>query len=149
MLFAEAAEGGEGTVNNTQNWLVMLAQFAPIILIVVAFWFFLIRPQKKQEKETQKMRNSIGVGDTITTIGGITGTVRQIKDDDDIYIIECGADKSKIAVKKWAVQSRDSEGPSANQNKDSLNEAPKELDKAKNGSDDGKEDKKESKKKDK
>ena len=52
------------------------------------------------------MRNSITEGDLVTTIGGITGTVRQIKDD-DTYIIETGADKPKIAVKKWAIQSKD------------------------------------------
>jgi preprotein translocase subunit YajC len=80
--------------------------FLPIIAIAVGFWFFLIRPQKKQEKEIQKMRNSLEVGDQITTIGGITGIVRQIKDE-DTYIIETGADKSKIAIKKWAVQSKD------------------------------------------
>ena len=77
------------------------------MLIVIAFYFFLIRPQKKQEKEVQKMRDGIAVGDKVTTIGGITGEVRQIKDD-DIYILETGADKSKIAVKKWAIQSKDS-----------------------------------------
>ena len=80
--------------------------WGPLVLIVVAFYFLLIRPQKKQEKKTAEMRNSITEGDLVTTIGGITGTVRQIKDD-DTYIIETGADKSKIAVKKWAIQSKD------------------------------------------
>ena len=45
------------------------------MLIVIAFYFFLIRPQKKQEKEVQKMRDGIAVGDKVTTIGGITGEV--------------------------------------------------------------------------
>lgn len=53
------------------------------------------------------MRNSIGVGDTVTTIGGITGVVRQVKEEEELYIIETGADKSKIAIKKWAIQTKD------------------------------------------
>lgn len=81
-----------------------------IVGLVLVFWLLIIRPQKKQEKETQKMRNSIMVGDTITTIGGINGIVRQIKEDEDLYIIESSADKSKIAVKRWALQSKDASG---------------------------------------
>ena len=83
-----------------------LTTFLPLVIIIVAFYFFLIRPQKKQEKEKQKMLNSIEIGDTITTIGGITGIVRQIKDD-EVYIIETGADKNRISIRKWAIQSKD------------------------------------------
>ena len=86
--------------------LSSLISFVPLIIIIVAFYFFLIRPQRKQEKETQQMRNSIEIGDKITTIGGITGVVRQIKED-DTYIIETGADKNRITIKKWAIQSKD------------------------------------------
>ena len=64
----------------TANIWTTLLSFIPFVLVIVAFYFFLIRPQRKQEKETQKMRNSIEIGDQITTIGGITGVVRQIKD---------------------------------------------------------------------
>lgn len=108
-FFEEAAEATENLSSATpaQQFLQILTTFGPIVLIVIAFYFFLIRPQKKQEKEVQKMRDGITVGDKVTTIGGITGEVRQIKDD-DVYIIETGADKSKIAVKKWAIQSKDS-----------------------------------------
>jgi preprotein translocase subunit YajC len=90
----------------TANIWTTLLSFIPFVLVIVAFYFFLIRPQRKQEKETQKMRNSIEIGDQITTIGGITGIVRQIKDD-DTYIIETGADKNRISIKKWAIQSKD------------------------------------------
>lgn len=98
-----AVESGAGA---QPGFLEMLVSFLPFILIIVAFYFFLIRPQRKQEKETQKMRNSIEIGDQITTIGGITGVVRQIKDE-DTYIIETGADKNRISIKKWAIQSKD------------------------------------------
>lgn len=79
----------------------------PLILIVVVFYFLMIRPQKKQQKETEAMRASIQVGDIVTTIGGIVGTVRQIKDDGEKYVIETGADNDKITVHKWAIQSKD------------------------------------------
>ncbi len=62
----------------------------------------LIRPQKKREKETQAMRNSIEVGDEVITVGGIIGTVVLTKDD--YLVIETGSDRSKIRITRWAVQ---------------------------------------------
>ena len=104
----DVSGGGSASV-----WDTIKAYGFPVLMIVglvLVFWLLIIRPQKKQEKETQKMRNSIMVGDTITTIGGINGIVRQIKEDEDLYIIESSADKSKIAVKRWALQSKDATG---------------------------------------
>ncbi len=104
----DVSGGGSASV-----WDTIKTLGGPVVLIVglvLVFWLLIIRPQKKQEKETQKMRNSIMVGDTITTIGGINGIVRQIKEDEDLYIIESSADKSKIAVKRWALQSKDASG---------------------------------------
>lgn len=90
-----------------QNLGSILMTVLPLVLIFVVFYFFMIRPQRKQQKEAEQMRNSIAVGDRITTIGGIVGTVRQIKDDGSIYVIETGSDNDKITVHKWAVQSKD------------------------------------------
>ena len=104
----DVSGGGSASV-----WDTIKAYGFPVLMIVglvLVFWLLIIRPQKKQEKETQKMRNSIMVGDTITTIGGINGIVRQIKEGEDLYIIESSADKSKIAVKRWALQSKDASG---------------------------------------
>ena len=104
----DVSGGGSASV-----WDTIKAYGFPVLMIVgliLVFWLLIIRPQKKQEKETQKMRNSIMVGDTITTIGGINGIVRQIKEDEDLYIIESSADKSKIAVKRWALQSTHASG---------------------------------------
>ena len=104
----DVSGGGSASV-----WDTIKAYGFPVLMIVglvLVFWLLIIRPQKKQEKETQKMRNSIMVGDTITTIGGINGIVRQIKEDEGLYIIESSADKSKIAVKRWALQSKDASG---------------------------------------
>lgn len=70
-------------------------------VIIVLFYFVLIRPQKKKQKEEQKLRDSIQVGDEILTIGGIYGKVVSIKDDS--FVIESVADHSKIKIARWAV----------------------------------------------
>lgn len=51
-----------------------------LILIFVVMWFFMIRPQRKQQKELEKFRNALKRGDKVVTIGGIYGTVDEIKD---------------------------------------------------------------------
>ncbi len=112
MLAADAANSATDAANTLEDvspyasLISALPTFLSLVIIIVVFYFFLIRPQKKQEKEKQKMINSIEIGDTITTIGGITGIVRQIKDE-EIYIIETGADKNRISIRKWAIQSKD------------------------------------------
>lgn len=73
-----------------------------LVGMIVIFYFFAIRPQKKQERETAEMRNSITVGDEIITIGGIIGTVVIIKDDK--MMIETGNDRSKLTILKSAVR---------------------------------------------
>jgi len=78
-----------------------LAQFLPLILLIVLMYFLLIRPQKKREKETAEMRNSIRVGDEIVTIGGICGKI--VKTKDETLIIEVGADKVKFEIMRWAI----------------------------------------------
>ncbi|MBE6904301.1 MAG: preprotein translocase subunit YajC [Ruminococcaceae bacterium] len=83
----------------------MLSSLALPILLLVALYFIMIRPQKKKEKETAKMRNELQIGDEVTTIGGIIGRVVQIKDQDQI-VLETGADKNKIRIKRWAIQEK-------------------------------------------
>lgn len=81
----------------------LLVTFVPLLLVIVLMYFMMIRPQKKKQKEEQQMRNNIRVGDEITTIGGICGRVLNIKEDS--LVIETGADRSKMTIKKWALQS--------------------------------------------
>ena len=89
------------------GFMSTLLSFLPFVVIILVFYFLMIRPQRKQQKEQEQMRNSIEVGDQITTIGGIVGTVRQIKDDGDIYVIETGANNDRMTIRKWAVQTKD------------------------------------------
>lgn len=108
-----ATSAASSAASSGFSWATVQQYLFPALMIiglVLVFWLLIIRPQKKQEKETQKMRNGVMVGDTITTIGGINGIVRQIKEDEDLFIIESSADKSKIAVKRWALQSKDAAG---------------------------------------
>ena len=80
----------------------------PILLIVILFvvmYFFTIRPQKKQEKMINDMRNNLQVGDEITTIGGIIGKIVSIKDE--TVLIETGHDRTKIRILKTAVKNVD------------------------------------------
>ena len=80
----------------------MIAIYAVIIGLV---YLFLLRPNSKKKKEEAAMRNNLEIGDEITTIGGIVGRVVNINDDAETMIIETGADRTKIKMKKWALSS--------------------------------------------
>ena len=82
--------------------MAMLATFIPLILMFVVFYFLLIRPQKKRDKEVQKMRENIEVADEIVTIGGIIGRIVSIKDE--TVVIETAGDRSKIRLARWSIQ---------------------------------------------
>jgi len=70
-------------------------------VIVLVMWLVIFRPQKKKQKEEQRMRENLQIGDEIVTIGGINGRIVSIKDD--TIIIE-SPDHSKIQLSNWAVQ---------------------------------------------
>ena len=76
-----------------------------LVVMVAVFYFMLIRPENKRKKEAEQMRSSLKTGDKITTIGGITGTVVNIKDDK--FVIETGADQVRIEFAKWALSTND------------------------------------------
>ena len=90
---ATAAAGGMGST------LIML------VLMLAVFYFMLIRPENKRKKEAEEMRSAVKVGDKITTIGGICGTVVSIKDDK--LVIETGADQVRIELAKWAMSTNE------------------------------------------
>ena len=80
-------------------------QFLPMVLIFVVFWFFLIRPQRKKDKEAQEMLNNLKVGDRVCTIGGIYGTIVRIKDD--VLTVEVGEAKTPMVFARWAIKNID------------------------------------------
>lgn len=87
------AEGGKG---GTASMIIMFA------ILFAAMYFFTIRPQKKQQKMEQEIRENTQIGDEITTIGGICGRVVSVKDD--TIVIETGSDRVKLKFKKYAIQ---------------------------------------------
>jgi preprotein translocase subunit YajC len=108
MAGQQTAEGG-----GSQNFLVTLLPFAAIIAI---FYFLIIRPQNRKQKETQKMLSALKKGDRIVTIGGIHGTIQSVREgsvivriDDNVKVefsrsaisgVESAAKEEKIEEKK-------------------------------------------------
>ncbi|MBQ7319728.1 MAG: preprotein translocase subunit YajC [Clostridia bacterium] len=87
--------------NGSQGWVTIVM----MLVVFVAFYFFAIRPQKKQEREANEMRNSLGVGDEITTIGGILGRV--VKVTEETVVIETSREHNKLHIRKDAIRSVD------------------------------------------
>ena len=97
---ADAAATGDAAqqASMTGSIIYMIFSFG---LLFVVFYFFMIRPQKKKEKEAKQLRDNLQIGDEVTTIGGITGIV--VRKTEDTVVIETGGDRSKIRVKLWAI----------------------------------------------
>lgn len=91
--------GQEGSNGGIWGTIAMVA------VMFVFLYFFMIRPQKKQEKKDAEMRDSLAVGDEVTTIGGIIGKVVSIKGE--TFVLETTKDKTKIRFLKGAVRTVD------------------------------------------
>ncbi|MBR6935410.1 MAG: preprotein translocase subunit YajC [Clostridia bacterium] len=103
-VFAEGE--ADGASNNTQPqgggwpmWIILIIYIAVFVLIG---YFLIFRPQKKRKKEEEEMRASLTLGSEVTTIGGITGKVVSIKDDN--VTIETSLDRTLFEVKNWAIR---------------------------------------------
>ena len=81
---------------------------SPLIMMVAMFaifYFMLIRPENKRKKEAEQMRSAVKKGDKITTIGGIVGTVVDVKENN--IVIETSADQVRIELAKWALSTNE------------------------------------------
>ena len=96
LTFAMMAPAEGGSTGDMMPMILMMAA------LFAAMYFFTIRPQKKQQKMEQEIRENTQIGDEITTIGGICGKVVSVKDD--TIVIETGSDRVKIKFKKYAIQ---------------------------------------------
>ena len=72
-----------------------------LVLMFAVFYFFFIRPENKKKKKVEDMRNSLSLGDEITTIGGMTGKIVQVTEDTVTF--ETGEDRVRIQIKKWGI----------------------------------------------
>ena len=85
----------------TNQFWQMLPSIGIILVLVVAFYFMLIRPQRKREKEETEMRSSLSVGDEITTTGGIVGRILSVSDD--TVVIGTSGDCTKLRIVKSSI----------------------------------------------
>lgn len=85
-----------------------------IVAMCAILYFLMIRPESKRKKEAQNMRDSLAVGDEITTIGGITGTICAVKEN--TIVIESGADRVRVELAKWAVSTKNAQPVEAPRN---------------------------------
>ena len=82
-----------------------------MILMIAIFYFMLIRPENKRKKEAEQMRSSVKKGDKITTIGGIVGTVVDVKENN--IVIETSADQFRLELAKWALSTNETAAEAA------------------------------------
>ena len=95
---ASAAAGGGSTI-------------LMFVVLIAVFYFFMIRPENKRKKEAEQMRSAVKTGDKITTIGGIVGTVVNVKENN--LVIETGADQVRIEIAKWAMSTNETAAETA------------------------------------
>ena len=86
---------------STNSWLSMGIS---LVVLIVVFYFMLIRPENKKKKAAAKMRSELAIGDQITTIGGVVGTICAVKED--TIVIETGADRVRMEFTKWAISGK-------------------------------------------
>ena len=82
----------------------MLGTVGMLVVMLAIFYFMLIRRENKKKKELAKMRSELAVGDEITTIGGIIGTICAVKEES--IVIETSADRVRIEFAKWAISTK-------------------------------------------
>ena len=105
ITLAKAAETAKNAAGNANAGAQATSSIIPLVmmgLMFFALWFFMIRPQKKKQKEEAKMRDNLQPGDEIMTIGGFYGRVISVKEDS--LVIESVVDRSKQKIVRSAVQ---------------------------------------------
>ncbi|MCL2112030.1 MAG: preprotein translocase subunit YajC [Clostridiales bacterium] len=110
------AEGGEGNA---------LMSFLPLVLIIAVFYFILIRPQNKKNKQVNEMRSALKRGDWVTTIGGFRGRV--VKVTDEMLTIEVGKDKVKMDIMRWGISKIEEGTPERSTTRKKRDEEPEEA----------------------
>ena len=96
---------GAQTAAGGSSMIIML------VAMVAIFYFMMIRPENKRKKEAEQMRSALKNGDKVTTIGGIVGTVVNVKEDK--FVIETGADQVRIEFAKWALSTNETAAANA------------------------------------
>ena len=100
-LLMGAPQGGEAAPGST------LMSFLPLIAIVGIFYFLILRPQNKKQKETQKMLSALKKGDRVVTIGGVHGVIQSVKETTGIVKVD---ENTKLEFNRGAISSVSSQG---------------------------------------
>ena len=95
------------------------------VVLIAVFYFFMIRPENKRKKEAQQMRDSLKVGDNITTIGGIIGDIVSVKDDS--IVLETSSDRVRVEFAKFAVSTNNTAEKEAAKKRTAAAEARKQA----------------------
>ncbi len=103
MAETAAATGDAGAAAPEMNPTGTLISYGVMFAVMIAvFYFMLIRPQRKKDKQVKEMLAALKPGDRITTIGGIYGTIKSIKDETiTLYV---GSDRMEMVVARWAIR---------------------------------------------
>ena len=100
-----------GAANGAAGGLLGGSPIIMIVVMIAVFYFMLIRPENKRKKEAEQMRSSLRKGDKITTIGGIVGTIVDVKENN--IVLETSADQVRIELAKWAISSNETAAENA------------------------------------
>ena len=114
----------------------MSSMLITLVLMLAVFYFMLIRPENKRTKEAEQLRSSAKNGDKIPTIGGIVGTVVNVKEDK--LVIETGADQVRIEIAKWAMSTNETAAENAKAEAKKVQEAKAKAKAAKKAEKEGK-----------
>jgi len=111
-----APAGAEGSPGST------LFSFLPLVAIIAIFYFLILRPQNKKQKETQKMLSALKKGDRVVTIGGVHGVIQSVKESTVIVKVDDNAklefNRSAIASVSSQAKEEDGEGDKKEEKKD-------------------------------
>ena len=99
----EAGAAASAEMSGGQMLIATLLQMSPILIMVLVMYFLMIRPERKRRKKEKAMLDALKRGDRICTIGGIYGTIMDIKDD--TITLSVGRDNLSMVIARWAVRS--------------------------------------------
>ena len=101
--FALAETADAAAMEEVNPIAALIGTFAPMVIILVVFWLFLIRPQRKKDKKVKEMLANLKVGDRVCTIGGIYGTITNIRDEQTVTLA-LGPQDVPVVFARWAIR---------------------------------------------
>lgn len=98
---AETADAAAG--EEVSTFAMLVSTLLPMVLILAVFWLFLIRPQRKKDKKVKEMLAALKKGDRVCTIGGIYGTIVNVRDENTVTLA-IGPQETPVVFARWAIR---------------------------------------------